>query len=335
MPNLLNSRCALKGKLKTRKELKKAFTYIVLMGLFIWTPLVYLVLDLPVPFLLFEGIKEAGAAAMFLCGSVIANATSIGGGIVFNPTLQFVFGVTGYSALVLSILVQATGMASGSFGWYAKGEYAHIHRPHLLAMVAVTIGSTLIWSCVFLLVLPLLPKTLPIIMKIATVFISVYVAFLVWRDIKQSKEREPVSGRVHEQGSQKCLHVDGRIWGWLVLGSLLNVYTAVGSGMLLFSHLITYYKTAPKTAVAAGTLIQMSAVVTQSLFILLFLRHLIEPELVLIGVFVCLVGGRLAPLILTRPSIEPYVKHILLFTALAMSLVSGILLLPVLMGFFN
>ena len=58
---------------------------------------------------------------MFVSGAVIANATAVGGGIVFNPMLQLIFGASGYSALVLSITAQCAGMTSGTYGWYKKG----------------------------------------------------------------------------------------------------------------------------------------------------------------------------------------------------------------------
>ncbi|MDJ0841161.1 MAG: hypothetical protein QNK37_31910 [Acidobacteriota bacterium] len=335
-------------KAADRLELKRVFTYILIAGLVFWWPLVYFVTGLPTPFALFTQLSDFGAALMFVTGANIASATAVGGGIVFNPTLQLVFGVSGYSALILAVLVQCAGMTSGCYGWYRKGEFAGIYRPHLAVAAAVTFFATAVWSVVFLLVMPLLPQTLPIIMKLASTLVSFYVARLVWLDIKEREVHIEKLERAAEEGNTEAamrealelaradhgpkvaadpVKMDRRIWGWLILGSLLNVYTAVGAGQLLFAHLIKYFKTPPKTAVAMGAMVQAISVLTQSVFILVFMREFILVHLVCIGLFFCMVGGRTAPYVLTRPLIEPWVKHVLALTALAMGLTSGGMLL--------
>jgi hypothetical protein len=71
-------------------------------------------------------------------------------------------------------------------------------------------------------------------------------------------------------------------------------------------------------AVAMGTLLQTVSVIVQSVFMLVFLAHLIPLHLACLGLFFCMVGGRLAPFILTRPFVKPHAKLILAVTAFAM-----------------
>lgn len=58
------------------------------------------------------------------------------------------------------------------------------------------------------------------------------------------------------------LRVDRRIYPWLVFGSLLNVYTAVGVGELSFAHIMKYYKAPAQRAVAIGVVMQAVSVLT-------------------------------------------------------------------------
>lgn len=300
------------------KELRSALTYILVIGLLFWTPLVYLLSDVPTPLHLFQSLGDAGLALMFFTGAMIASATAVGGGIVFNPTLQLIFGVGGYSALTLAILVQCAGMTSGTYGWFSKGTYTRVDRRHLTAMVAMVIATTILSSLLFLTIRPLAPERLLVVMKILSTCVSFYVSWLVIQEIRKPPE---------VVRTQKPLRVDRRIWGWLALGTLLNVTTAVGAGQLLFAHLIKYYKAEPKVAVATGTLIQAVSVLTQAVFIAVSMRDDVLIKMVCIGLFFCMVGGRMAPLIITRPLIEPWTKHILAVTAFLMGLTSGSMLL--------
>jgi len=295
-------------------ELYSAWLYIAVLGILVWWPFVALVAGHTTPLGLFHGLREVGAAAMFTTGAVIANATSVGGGIIFNPTLQLVFGVGGISALTLSILVQCAGMASGTYGWYRWGAFQHVHQPHLTAMALVTAAATAVWTIAFLLIRPIIPEVLPLVMKTASMLISFYVGYLVLREA-----REPVGLAQIEEP----LVIDRRIWLWIVLGTGLNVTTAVGAGELVFAHLIKYYRASPKIAVAVGTMAQAVSVITQGIFLVIFMRQYILIPMVCIGVFFCMVGGRLAPIIMTRPAVEPYAKYILAFTAIGMGLTSG------------
>jgi hypothetical protein len=56
-------------------------------------------------------------------------------------------------------------------------------------------------------------------------------------------------------------------------------------------------------------------------------EHRIIVHLIWIGLLFTMMGGRLAPFIITRRWIEPYVKHALALTALAMGATSLIMLM--------
>ena len=160
--------------------------------------------------------------------------------------------------------------------------------------------------------------------RVASAAISFYVFCVVWKKIRAGAEAS--SGT---DGAGRKLSVDGRIYPWLLGGTALNVATSLGVGELVTSHLIKFYNAPAKTAVAVGVLLQAVCVWVQALFIIVFFRQYILLDLVLIGVMFCIAGGRLAPLVLTLPAVEPYARHLLAFAALAMGLTSVALMVRV------
>lgn len=308
-------------------ELLAALKYILLVGCVLWIPSVYLFTDLS-PLGLFQSAKGVLAALMFVAGAVIANATAVGGGIIFNPMLQLLFGVSGYSALVLSITVQCAGMTSGTYGWHKKGEFSCVKRGHLFMMAFTSALSTALFTILLLICRKLFPDHLLVVMKMASALVSFYVFGILWKEVKERKwmgTTGPTSARQSLANGRKeayLLRVDWRIYGWIAFGALLNVHTAVGVGELAFSHLIKYYKTPTRTAVAVGVMMQAISVLTQTVLNILFLRDYLLLDMVCIGLLCTMMGGRLAPYLMTRRVIEPYAKQALALTALAMGLTS-------------
>jgi uncharacterized membrane protein YfcA len=313
-------------------ELIPALKYIFLVSAFLWIPFTYLVGGLD-PFAMLGEMWSLAAAVMFFSGAVIANATAVGGGIVFNPMLQLVFGVSGYSALVLSITVQCAGMSSGTYAWYKKGEFSCVRRGHLFMMAITSALSTALFTVLLLICKELFPDHLLVVMKMASALVSLYVFAILWKEVKERKwmgTTGPTSARRSLGSGQQeggLLQVDWRIYGWIAFGALLNVHTAVGVGELAFSHLIKYYRASTRTAVAVGVLMQAISVLTQTVLNILFLREYLLMDMVCIGLLCTMMGGRLAPFIMTRRVIEPYAKQALALTALAMGFTSAVMLL--------
>ena len=206
-----------------RAELVPACIYILIACL-IWAPLVFVITGLN-PFRLFNSIEALLATLMFVGGAMIASATAVGGGIVFNPMLGLIFGISGFSALTLAVIVQCTGMTSGAYGWYRQGEFARVDRSQLVAMALCACGSSVFFSLLFLLAITRLPSG-PLLsaMKAASALVSFYVAKLLWDEIKVRRGDPPGV----EQA--RPLTVDWRIYPWITVGALLNVTTAVGMG---------------------------------------------------------------------------------------------------------
>lgn len=301
-------------------ELVSALKFIALVAVMLWLPLVWWLTGGRMPWQLLEGLREAGLALMFVIGAIIANATAVGGGMVFNPTLQLAFEVTGLSALALAVLVQSAGMPAGTYGWYKKGEFRRVDLSALRNMLLATVGSAVVFQVIFLWLASTWPKDTVLIMRIASALVSFYVFGIVWKRIKASAaDTSADSPRDYRLG------VDRRIFPWLYAGSALNVATSLGIGELVTSHLIKFYNAPATTAVAIGALLQAVCVWTQAVFIIVFFSEHIVLDIVLIGVMFCVIGGRLAPLILTLPAVEPYAKHLLALAAFAMGLTSMLL----------
>ncbi|GJL63825.1 MAG: hypothetical protein NPIRA04_24790 [Nitrospirales bacterium] len=272
--------------------------------------------------------------------------------MIFNPTLQMAFAVSGYSALVLSIVVQTSGMSSGTYGWFKKGEFHYVHRTHLLTMLTTTVFSTSVWTGLLIRYMFAYPHVISLCMKLSSIGVAFYVFQVIWASIREREQHgENLGGKSYRlevaeaiaQGSKldeikkpqrhkEKVFIDWRIYGWIFLGTLLNVTTAVGIGELVCSHLIKYYRSATKTSIAVGTLMQAVSVITQTIFILIFLRDLLILDLACIGILFCAIGGRLAPSILTYRHIEPYVKYFLAFAALSMGGVSSFMVLATVIG---
>jgi uncharacterized membrane protein YfcA len=309
--------------LQRRKELVAALKFIGVFAVVVWTPLALLVTGGLFPWQLFDQLQSFGVAFMFLCGAIIASATAVGGGMVFNPTLQMVFGVSGFSALALAVLVQVCGMSCGAYGWYKQREFSNILTKDLRRLVVVTVLSAVCIQIVFVLLVQFLPNQMLLSMKIASALVSFYVSGIVWGGIRN--DRISRSEQVNAATACPQVAVDRRIYPFLCGGVALNVATTVGVGELVTSHLIKFYDAPPKTAVAVGVLLQAVCVATQAVFILAFFHEYIIISFVLIGVMLCAAGGRLAPWILSARLIEPYAKHILALAALAMGITSMLL----------
>jgi uncharacterized membrane protein YfcA len=57
-----------------------------------------------------------------VAGATIGNLTAIGGGLLFVPTMIFVYSANPVAALKLAFVTQAVGMTSGATGWLSRGE---------------------------------------------------------------------------------------------------------------------------------------------------------------------------------------------------------------------
>jgi len=57
-----------------------------------------------------------------VAGAAIGNLTAIGGGLLFVPTMIFVYSANPVAALKLAFVTQAVGMTSGASGWLSRGE---------------------------------------------------------------------------------------------------------------------------------------------------------------------------------------------------------------------
>jgi hypothetical protein len=291
--------------------------WLLAVSALVWFPIAWWALPDTPPHLLFASLENLAAAVMFTAGAIIANATAVGGGMVFNPTLQLAFGVGGFSALFLSVLVQCFGMSSGCYGWYRRGQFARVERRSLATMVGFTAAATLLAQLAFVALLEGQASSLLGLMRAASAAISLYVARVMW-----TSRAHPAS-RGREDGATTSLRADYRLYPWLALGSALNVATAVGTGELAVSHLVKYYRVPHRTAVAIGTSLQATSVLVQGAFVLALFASELDVELLLVGLLFCLIGGRVAPFVLSHPRVEPWVRHILAGAALCMGLASA------------
>jgi hypothetical protein len=223
-------------------------------------------------------------------------------------------------------MVQCAGMTSGTYGWYRQGEFARVDKRQLLAMALCACASSVFFSLLFVLAIERVPSAsvLPS-MKIASALVSFYVAKLLWNEIRARRAPQPGAESVAKDqkawdGEQaRALTADWRIYPWISVGALLNVTTAVGIGGFSFSHIMKYCRAPAKQAVAVGVMMQAVSVISQTVIILLFMLDYVLVPMVCLGMLMALIGGRLAPPIMSLSFIAPYVKHALALTALGMT----------------
>jgi uncharacterized membrane protein YfcA len=72
-------------------------------------------------------------------GSLLGNATAVGGGLVFVPVMILVYDVHPVAALQIALIAQCFGMTSGAFGWLAR-------RSVPMAALAVSVPALLVGS---------------------------------------------------------------------------------------------------------------------------------------------------------------------------------------------
>ena len=91
--------------------------------------------------------REHGAlVAVGFAVAVVANATAVGGGLLFIPIMVFGYGVAPLEALKLSIAAQAFGMTSGALGWLRRGAVprAALAATLPLALAGATVSALLV-----------------------------------------------------------------------------------------------------------------------------------------------------------------------------------------------
>jgi uncharacterized protein len=208
-----------------------------------------------------------------VAGSLLGNATAVGGGLVFVPVMILVLHLHPVQALQVALVGQCFGMTSGAFGWLAR-------RAVPMSALAVSVPALLVGSTFSTLVVR------PNAMLVKGLFgpVSVLIGLLVLYLL----DRHP---HTHDDIPRRAFlplavvaTVGGVITGWI----------AIGEGEIVAAFLMLGYGLAANRGIGLGTvLLSINSIYLASLHAA-FIGGIPWEIAMFVGLG-CLFGGRLGP----------------------------------------
>lgn len=248
--------------------MKTELQRVILPTLVVWLAVVVLAFDDPASMLAQHGL----VVPLAFLGAVIANATAVGGGIVFMPLFIFGYGIAALPALKLALASQAFGMTSGALGWSPRFI---IRRALLLGGTAAGVGTflgTYVW----------VPENVDI--KLVFGWCSVCVGAALFAEMLLGKLG--YATRMQQRG-----------WMWdaafvftCLGGGIINAWVSIGIGEVMALWLMLGHRIRVPHAIATG----VATLSICSLLGLAFHAHLggIPWTLLAFTAPGCLLGGR-------------------------------------------
>jgi uncharacterized protein len=209
-----------------------------------------------------------------VAGATIGNLTAIGGGLVFVPTMIFVYSANPVAALKLAFLSQAVGMTSGASGWLNRGEVP-------LRLLKWTVPPLLIGS----LISSFLYRPNPMLVKelFGPVTIIAGLLTLYTMDRKGGLADLP---RGANFGVAFVSLIGGIITGWV----------AIGEGEIVAAFCMLAYHLSANRALGLGvTLLSINSIFLALLHALYF--HGVPWQWAIFTMLGTLWGGRLGPFV--------------------------------------
>ncbi|MCB1051868.1 MAG: sulfite exporter TauE/SafE family protein [Acidobacteria bacterium] len=209
-----------------------------------------------------------------ILGGTLGNATAVGGGLVFIPTLMFFYRMEPLRSLQLALASQSFGMTSGAIGWLNRKSVALDALPYALpGLFLGSLCSTLIWR----------PNAFLIKGLFGPISIAVGLITLFLLNRLGSSDRVP---RRALPGLVLVSFLGGLVTGWV----------AIGEGELVAAFLVLGYGLKPERGIGLGTLL-LSA---NSIFLTLLHQFFVGGipwSMAAFTILGCVFGGRMGPFI--------------------------------------
>jgi len=224
--------------------------------------------------------REHGALVAVGFGvAVVANATAIGGGILFIPIMVLGYGLSPLVALQLAIAAQAFGMTSGALGWLRRGV---VPRAALgAALPAVLAGAS---------ASALLVHASPAAVRAVFGPVSIALGAAALALAGARAERDAVPAGAHA-GLRAAAALGGLASGWV----------AIGAGELPAALLMLRHRVRADVAIGLGVVLLSAASVWLLALQVAFLGG-VPWERALFLVLGCVFGARLGPRLAARVS---------------------------------
>ena len=209
-----------------------------------------------------------------VAGAVIGNVTAIGGGLVFVPTMIFVYALDPVSSLKLAFMSQAVGMTSGATGWLGRGEVP----TRLLRWTVPTLVAGALVSSFLIRPNPLLVKGLfgPVTMAAGVLTLLT----------------------LHRSGGLADLpaRANGAMAAVSFLGGLITGWVAIGEGEIVAAYCMLAWGLQANRALGLGVvLLSINSIFLALLHALYFGG--VPWDLAIFTMLGCLWGGRLGPFV--------------------------------------
>ena len=169
-------------------------------------------------------------------GAILGNISAVGGGIVFIPTMIFLFHFPPVAALKIALATQSWGMTSGAIGWIQKGVVPL--RALRIALPGLLIGSAISSFVIH-------PNALLLKALFGPVSILLGCLTIV---LTQRARPENMRNDIPEDARWPLLLtaiVGGAITGWI----------AIGEGELVAALLLLVYRVDPRISIGFGVVL--------------------------------------------------------------------------------
>ena len=242
----------------------------LIVGTLVW--LVIYCLAFPAPLAL--AARNWPLVFVGLGGAIIGNITAIGGGLVFVPTMIFIYSVNPVAALKLAFMSQSVGMTSGASGWLSRGEVP-------LRLLKWTVPTLLLGSLVSSFVVrpnPMLVKGLFGPITIVAGLLTLYT--------------------INRKGGVRDL-APGANWAVAAvsfIGGMITGWVAIGEGEIVAAFCMLAFHLNANRALGLGVVLLS----INSIFLALlhaFVFRGVPWEMAAFTMLGCLWGGRLGPFV--------------------------------------
>ncbi len=169
-------------------------------------------------------------------GAILGNISAVGGGIVFIPTMIFLFHFPPVAALKIALATQSLGMTSGAIGWLQKKVVPL--RALRIALPGLLLGSSISSFVIH-------PSALLLKALFGPVSILLGCLTLV------------LARRARPEAMRTDIPEDAR-WPLLLaamLGGAITGWIAIGEGELVAALLLLVYRVDPRMAIGFGVVL--------------------------------------------------------------------------------
>lgn len=209
-------------------------------------------------------------------GAILGNISAVGGGIIFIPSMMFIFHLPPVTALKVALLSQCFGMTSGAIGWLQKQKIP-------FDLLWFTIPTMILGSSISSLLIHPSALLVKLFFGPVSIFLGVITLVLIM------KNRTTEADHIVLSRQQKIL-----LSFTSFLGGLITGWVAIGEGELVSALLMLVFNLSTTISIAIGVFL---LAVNSFYLAIIHQFHLggLPWEIACFTGLGCVFGARLAP----------------------------------------